>query len=134
MYNLAWFFRRRLLERESTRLDFELGNRSPDELELKAVIDEINNDFRTMIADAQVRGMEKEAAVIQSVPDSPLRQEVRTKLFEEWPQLYDELLTHLKVGVPAAKQISETLHKMEPINRFLLKLSIEELNKFLGDK
>jgi len=134
LYNLAWFFRRRLLERESTRLDFELGNRSPDELELKAVIDEISNDFRTMIADAQVRGMEKEAAVIQSVPDSPLRQEVRTKLFEEWPQLYDELLTHLKVGVPAAKQISETLHKMEPINRFFLKLSIEELNKFLGDK
>jgi hypothetical protein len=133
LYNLAWFFRRRLLERELTRLDFELSNRSPDELELKTVIGEISNDFRTLIADAQVRGMEKEAAVIGSV-DSPSREEVKTRLFEEWPKLYDELLTHLKVGVPAAKQISETLHNMKPINRFFLKVSIEQLNKYLDDK
>jgi hypothetical protein len=33
-----------------------------------------------MLADAQVRGMEKEAAVIQ-IFNSPLREEVRTKLF-----------------------------------------------------
>jgi hypothetical protein len=77
--------------------------------------------------------MEKEAAVIQSVP-SPLREEVQTRLFEEWPRLYDELLAHLKVGVPAAKQIRETLHNMKPINRFFLKMSIEELKKYLDDK
>jgi hypothetical protein len=133
LYNLAWFFRRRLLERELTRLDFELLNRSPNELALKTIIAEISNDFRTLIADAQVRGMEKEAAVIESV-NSPLRGEVRTRLFEEWPRLYDELLTHLKAGVPAAKQISETLHNMKPVNGFFLKTSIEELNRYIDDK
>jgi hypothetical protein len=97
LYNLAWFFRRRLLERELSKLDFELLNNPPKEEELKKTIREIGNDFRTLIADAQVRGMEQEAAVIQSF-DSPLREEVKTKLFEEWPKLYNELLTHLKVG------------------------------------
>jgi hypothetical protein len=75
-----------LLERELTRLDFELLSRSPDEIQLKTVIDEISNDFRTLMADAQVRGMEKEAAVILSV-DPVLQEEVKTKLFDEWPKL-----------------------------------------------
>jgi hypothetical protein len=77
--------------------------------------------------------MDQRAAVIQAF-DSPLREEVMTKLYEEWPKLYDELLSNLTVGEPAADRISETLHKMEPINRFFLKMSIEELNKCLGDK
>jgi hypothetical protein len=58
---------------------------------------------------------------------------VKTKLYEEWPTLYDELLANLNVGESAAERISETLHKMEPINHFFLKVSIEELNKYLGD-
>jgi hypothetical protein len=64
--------------------------------------------------------------------DSPLREEVRTRLFIEWPQLYKELRSHLEVGVSAAELIKETLYKMQPINRFFLKVSIEELNKYLG--
>jgi hypothetical protein len=86
-----------------------------------------------MLADAQVRGMEQEAAVIRSF-DFSLREEVRTKLFEEWPKLYNALLAHLKVGVPAAEQIKETLHNMKSLNRFFLKVSIEELNKYLESK
>jgi hypothetical protein len=86
-----------------------------------------------MLADAQVRGMEQQAAVIQSF-DSPLREEVMTKLYVEWPKLYDELLTNVKVGEPAAELISKTLHNMEPINVFFLKVSVEELNKYLDHK
>jgi len=133
LYNLAWFFRRRLLERELTKLDWELDNNPPNEENLRKIIREIGNDFTTLLADAQVRGMEQEAAAIQSF-DSPLRGEVRSKLFEEWPKLYSELLNHLKLGVPAAKQIKETLENMKPINRFFLKVSIEELNKYLVDE
>jgi hypothetical protein len=133
LYNLAWFFRRRLLERELTRLDFELLNKRPKEEKLKQIITEIGDDFKTLLADAQVRGMEEEAAVIQSF-ESPLREQVRQKLFEEWPKLYDELLAHLKVGVAAAGQISVTLHNMESINRFFLKVSVEELAKFIDHK
>jgi hypothetical protein len=65
---------------------------------------------------------------------SAVREEVKTRLFEEWPKLYTELLTQLNVGVPAAQDISATLHKMKPIYRFFLKLSIEELKKYLNDK
>jgi hypothetical protein len=133
LYNLAWFFRRRLLERELAKLDFELLNRSPNEMELTKIIREISNDFRTLMADAQVRGMEKEASVLQAV-GSAVREEVKTRLFEEWPKLYTELLTQLNVGVSAAQDISATLHKMKPINRFFLKLSIEELKKYLNAK
>jgi hypothetical protein len=138
LFNLAWFFRRRLLERELGKLEFELLN-IPSEEQIPSkeqkftkIIREIGNDFRTLLADAQVRGMEQEAAVIQSFK-SPLREEVRTRLFEEWPKLYEELLSHLKVGVPAAELIRRTLENMKPINRFFLKVSIEELNKYLGD-
>jgi hypothetical protein len=133
LYNLAWFFRRRLLERELTKLDYALLNRPRNKGGLEKIICEIGNDFRTMLADGQVRGMEEQAAVIQSF-DSPLREEVMTKLYEEWPKLYDELLTNLKAGEPAAELISKTLHDMKPINRFFLKVSIEELNKYLDDK
>jgi hypothetical protein len=133
LYNLAWFFRRRLLERELSKLEWELDNNPPNEENLRKIIREIGNDFTTLLADAQVRGMEQEAAVIQSF-DSPLREEVRTKLFEEWPKLYSELLNQLKVGVPAAEQIKETLENMKPINRFFLKVSIEELNRYLVDE
>jgi hypothetical protein len=130
---LAWFFRRRLLERELNKLKSELLNRPRNKLALEKIICEIGNDFRTLLADAQVRGMDQQAAVIQAF-DSPLREEVMTKLYEEWPKLYEELLANLTVGEPAAERISETLHEMEPINRFFLKMSIEELNKYLGDK
>ena len=133
LYNLAWFFRRRVLERELTKLDFELLNRPRNKPELEKIIREIGNDFRTMLADAQVRGMEQPAAVIQSF-NSPLRKEVMTKLYEEWPKLYDELLDHLKVGEPASELISQTLHNMKSINSYFLKVSIEELNKYLDDK
>ena len=84
---MAWFFRRRLLERELTKLDDELLNRPRNKPNLENIIDEISNDFRTMLADAQVRGMEQQAAVI-SCFDSPLREEVMTKLYVEWPKLY----------------------------------------------
>jgi hypothetical protein len=59
LYNLAWFFRPRLLERELTKLDDELLNRPRNKPNLENIIDEISNDFRTMLADAQVRGMEQ---------------------------------------------------------------------------
>lgn len=133
LFNLAWFFRRRLLERELAKLDFELLNKPSNQLELKKIIREIGSDFRTLLADAQVRGMEQQAAVIQSF-DSPLREEVMPKLYEEWPKLYNELLGHLKVGESAAELISQTLHNMEPINRFFLKVSLGELNKFFDYK
>jgi hypothetical protein len=132
LYNLAWFFRRRLLERELSKLDSELLNMPRKQAEIEKIIHEISNDFRTMLADAQVRGMEQQAPVIQAFA-SPLREQVKTKLYEEWPTLYDELLANLNVGQSAAERISETLHKMEPINHFFLKVSIEELNKYLGD-
>ncbi len=135
LYNLAWFFRRRLLERELTKLEWELDNNPPKEENLRKIIREIGNDFATLLADAQVRGMEQEAAVIQSFDaHSPLREEVRTKLFEEWPQLYSELIDYLKVGAPAAEQIKQTLEKMKLLNRFFLNVSIQELNKYLVDE
>ena len=133
LYNLAWFFRRRLLERELAKLDYALLNRPRNKRDLENIIEEISNDFRTMLADAQVRGMEQQAAVIQSF-DSPLREEIMTKLYVEWPKLYDELLTNVKAGEPAAELISKTLHNMKPINHFFLEVSIEELNKYLDDK
>jgi hypothetical protein len=133
LYNLAWFFRRRLLERELTKLDAELLNLPRNQAEINQIIREINNDFRTLLADAQVRGMEQQAAAILAFPCS-LREEVKVRLHQEWPALYTELLDNLTVGESAAERISETLHKMEPINRFFLKASIEELNKYLGDK
>ncbi len=132
LYNLAWFFRRRLLERELSKLDTELLNMPRKQAEIEKIIHEISNDFRTMLADAQVRGMEQQAPVIQAFA-SPLREQVKTKLYKEWPALYEELLTNLNVGESAAERISETLHKMEPINHFFLKVSIEELNKYLGE-
>jgi hypothetical protein len=135
LYNLAWFFRRRLLERELTKLDTQLLNRPRNKPEVAKIIREIENDFRTMLADAQVRGMEQPAAVIQSFPkDSPLRERVTKELYEEWPKWHDELLANIKVGEPAAELISTTLHNMKPLNRFFLKVSIEELNKYLDTK
>jgi predicted SnoaL-like aldol condensation-catalyzing enzyme len=117
-----------------TRFDNSVElNKPSNQLELKKIIREIGSDFRTLLADAQVRGMEQQAAVIQSF-DSPLREEVMPKLYEEWPKLYNELLGHLKVGESAAELISQTLHNMEPINRFFLKVSLGELNKFFDYK
>jgi hypothetical protein len=57
-----------------------------------------------------------------------------TKLYVEWPKLYEELITNVEVGEAAAEQISKTLHNMNPINLFFLKVSLEELNKYLVDK
>src|ERR1700730_17552605 len=101
LYNLAWFFRRRLLDRELTKLDSALLNRPRDDHEIQRVIRDIDNDFRTLLADAQVRGMEQQARVIESFV-APLREEVRKNLQEVWPPLHDELFAHLKVGLPAA--------------------------------
>jgi hypothetical protein len=83
------------------------------------------------LAGAQVRGMEEPESVIRSF-NSPLREEVITKLFKVWPELFIELRRHLDAGVQEAAQIKETLDNMKSINSFFLKVSIEELNKYLG--
>jgi hypothetical protein len=101
--------------------------------EIEKIIHEISyEEFRTMLADAQVRGMQQQAPVIQAFA-SPLRKQLKTKLYKEWPAFCEELLANLNVGESAAERISETLHKMEPINHFFLKASIEELNKYLSE-
>lgn len=97
-----------------------------DDNEKQRIIGDISNDLRSLSADAQVRGMEPRA-VIESF-DSPLRDEVAKNLWEVWQPLHNELLTHLKVGLPAAELISKTLHKMKAPNQLFLKASIEELN------
>jgi hypothetical protein len=128
LYNLAWFFRRRLLERELKKLDRQLLNDPPVEQLIQSVISDISNDFRTLLADAQVRGMEENGTVICSF-DPPLREEVRRQLQEVWQPLYTKLFTYIESG--DAKKISETLHSMEDINEFFLKISIEGLTKYL---
>ncbi len=130
LFNLAWFFRRRLLDRDLPKLDSVLRNKPRKDNEIQKVIREITNDFRTMLADAQVRGMEDQAAVIESF-GPPMQEEVRKSLQEEWPPLYDELFLHIKEGLPSADLISRTLHNMKQINNYFLKVSIAELNRYL---
>ncbi len=132
LYNLAWFFRRRLLERELTTLDSALLNKPRDDAKLLKIIRDISNDFRTLLADAQVRGMEEQSKVIESF-DPPLRDEVAKNLWEVWPPLNAELFSHIEAGLPAANLIADTLHRMEAVNRFFLKVSIEELNRCLNE-
>lgn len=138
LFNLAWFFRRRLLERELGALDFALSKLPSSEREerereekIKNTIRAIDNDFRTLLADSQVRGMEDPQAAINSF-NSPLRQEVSTRLSQEWPKLFKKLRGHLDAGVQEAEEIKRTLNEMKEINSFFLKVSIEELNKYLG--
>jgi hypothetical protein len=130
LYNLAWFFRRRLLDRELARLDSALLNKPRNNNEIQKIIREIDTDFRTLLADAQVRGMEQQSKVIESF-DGPLREEVTKNLQEVWPPLHAELFANLSAGLPAADLISKTLHSMKPINHFFLKVSIEQLKEYL---
>jgi hypothetical protein len=44
-----------------------------------------------------------------------------------------ELFSHIEAGIPAANLIADTLHRMDAINRFFLRVSIEELNKRLNE-
>jgi len=131
LYNLAWFFRRRLLERELKKLDRQLLNDPPVETLMQNVIRDISNDFRTLLADAQVRGMEQHGTIIDSF-DPPLREEVRRQFQEVWQPLHTELFTYIQSG--DAKKISETLHSMKDINQFFLKVSIEGLSKYLDHR
>jgi hypothetical protein len=135
LFNLAWFFRRRLLERELEALEATLDD---DHLigsargeKIKKIIRGIDNDFRTLMADAQVRGMEEPTSTVKCF-NSPLREEVRRKVTQEWPRLFRKLRQHLDLGVPGAEKIRKTLNEMKGINRFFLKVSIEELNRRLG--
>ena len=128
LYSLALFFRRQLLDRELPKLDSALLER--DDNEKQRIIGNISNDLRSLSADAQVRGMEPRA-VIESF-DSPLREEVVKTFGEVWQPLHDELLTHLKVGLPASELISKTLHEMKVPNQFFLKASSEELNHMIA--
>jgi hypothetical protein len=127
LYNLASIFRRQVLDRALPKLDSALLER--DDNEKQRIIGDISNDLRSLSADAQVHGMELSASF-----DSSLRKEVMEKLYQEWPKLYGELVGHLKVGVPAAELISQTLHDMEPINQFFLKASIERLNHIENER
>jgi len=133
LYNLAWFFRRRLLERELQKLDVQLSSDRPDENKVQNIIRDISNDFRTLRADAQVRGMEDPARAIDAFEPKifgpALQQEVKRYLEVVWPPLDRELFSHIQTG--DARQISKTLHSMEEVNHFCLKVSAEGLNKYL---
>jgi hypothetical protein len=115
LYNLARSFSRQLLDRELPKLDSALLER--DDSEKQRIIGNISNDLRILSAEA--RGM-KPTGSIKSFNSSSLR---------ELLSLHAELLTHLKVGLPAAALISETLHKMKAPNQFFLEESIKELNE-----
>ena len=92
-----------------------------DDNEKQRIIGDISNDLRSLLAG--VRGMEPPGVIF----NFSLHEKVERNLLE-WQLLHAELLTHLKVGLPAAALISKTLHKMKAPNQFFLAESIKELN------
>jgi hypothetical protein len=130
MYNMAWFFRRRFFGKHLRELDGLLDTKPLPAARLEQATASISSDLKAIWADAQVRGLEDQSAIIDSY-DSHEQPAIKKALQEDWPPLADKLNAHLKKGIDDAARVSQVLHQMKPINRLFLKASLMELQKFI---
>jgi hypothetical protein len=131
LYNMAWFFRRQFLEKHlQTLSELNLTNPSIDRLDEE--IHSINDDMKALHAEAQVRGVENPAHLIQAFPKA-LQSRVTEALQDIWPKLDEALKAACNQRPHNLKAIIDAISAMNEINAFFLQTSLKELVK-LGPK
>lgn len=132
LYNMAWFFRRHFLEKHLSALrELELAE-SPKKEKLDSAVRAIDDDLKAMLAEAQVRGVEDPARIIKAF-NEPLRGEVRRALQVQWRTLDGEFRSACAKTPRDLTAIIRTIEAMEPINRFFLNTSLQELQRITNE-
>ncbi len=126
LYNLAWFFKENFLKTHLAALEEQVLMKAlpPDFLPKR--IKNIRDDLKALHAEAQVRGIEDNARVVNAFRPE-LRAPVAAALQETWPLLDQALQEACSAAKPSLTALIKALREMKPINTFFLKSCLEEL-------
>jgi TIR domain len=135
LFNLAWHFRRRFVERHRQTMEdladqqklMRHGNTEDLQNELAEAVRSIKIDLKSLEADAQVRGFDRAAKVRRAFHPSE-RDKLDQLLNIEWPPLQKRLEEAIKTASPSAQEIHGILTEMEPINRWFYQRSVAQLS------
>jgi hypothetical protein len=129
LFNLAWHFRRRFVERHRQTMEDLADQRSQDgnTEDLAQAVRSIKIDLKSLEADAQVRGFDRAAKVRKAFHPSE-RNKLDQLLNVEWPPLQRRLEEAIKKASPSPQEIHGILTEMEPINRWFYQRSVAQLS------
>jgi hypothetical protein len=136
LFNLAWHFRRRFVERHRQTMEdladqqrlMRDGNTKDFQNELTQAVRSVKIDLKSLEADAQVRGFDRAAKVRRAFHPSE-RDKLDQLLTIEWPPLQRRLEEAIKKASPTPQEIKGILTEMEPINRWFYQRSVSQLSE-----
>src|SRR5271165_4884778 len=139
LFNLAWHFRRRFVERHRRIMEdladqqklMRQGNTEDFQNEVAEAVRSIKIDLKSLEADAQVRGFDRAAKVRRAFHPSE-RDKLDQLLTIEWPPLQRRLEEAIKKASPIPQEIHGILTEMEPINRWYYQRSVARLSGIAG--
>jgi len=139
LFNLAWHFRRRFVERHRRIMEdladqqklMRQGNTEDFQNEVAEAVRSIKIDLKSLEADAQVRGFDRAAKVRRAFHPSE-RDKLDQLLTIEWPPLQRRLEEAIKKASPIPQEIHGILTEMEPINRWYYQRSVAQLSGIAG--
>lgn len=126
LYNMAWFFRRHFLEKHLEALKELNVLTNPSKTKIEEEIRSIIDDKKALLAEAQTRGIEDPARIIQAF-DEPLKREVSIALQETWPLLDAALTTATGRQPHNLGAIINAIDSMKDINSYFLRVCLESL-------
>jgi hypothetical protein len=133
LFNLAWHFRRRFVERHRQTMedlaDQQMRDRNKEDFqnELAEAVRTVKIGLKSLEADAQVRGLDR-AAKVRRAFDPSERDKLDQLLIIEWPPLQRRLEEAIKKASPDPQEIHGILTEMEPINRWFYQRSVAQLS------
>lgn len=136
LFNLAWHFRRRFVERYKEQMEClaELQDRYRREgrmdefaAELDAAVRSLSIDLKALEADAQVRGLDRTVQIRSAFSIPEKRKKVNQLLNFDFPPLIKRLNEAISSPTPQPRDILEILVEMDPINKWFYEESLKEL-------
>lgn len=126
LYNMAWFFRRQFLEKHLQILNDLRILTKPSAQRIEEEIRSIKDDMKALHAEAQVRGVENPAHLIQAFQEK-LQTVISEALQDKWPKLAAALQAAFDQEPRNISAIIDAITAMDEINAFFLQVCLEEL-------
>ncbi len=124
VFNIAWSYRSRIIQKHLTRLSALSNEDRPREM--AQAVRELKDDLRALAADTQVRGLDQQNNPFPAFAEND-RAEAQRLGKQLWPVLKKKLYGLVEEENPHVPGLMEILREVVPINRFFYRAALTGL-------
>ena len=124
LFNVAWFFRRRIVEQIYERLLAISTQPQPSEIEITGLYDQLGRELMQISAQAIIRQIDSPLIVLRALGEEDPNVQSFVEELKSSSDLQQEVYEHLRTGPTSIESIVAPLRELANLNyRFLQKVS-----------